>query len=329
MEPYDNSIPSHSWDDPLWNNDNIEETLESMDLFSEQHAREDSTFPIHSPPHLTTDSELLGILSGNAIDDMETDTDDDSDDDTDDEDNQQLPVMQDNVMPDEEWLSGNPRDSIELPFLKSTGLKEPINFFDALCTTELLDLFKDCSNEYGEKEKRTSVSAQSRSNHDKKSIFTNIKNVMCEHGTSDVQLFKNKKNIDYFNARMLEIYYPTKDIKIDESMMLWRGRLRFRQYMKGKRHKYGLKFYALSDQLGVVMKLHLYGGATDTLVGGKKHVNKVVEYLLQDLKNLGHHLFVDNYYTSVDLVKKLRRGEAAATKVDCTKFFKISLIKIV
>lgn len=175
MEPNDNSIPSHSWDDPLWNNDNIEETLESMDLFSEQHAREDSTFPIHSPPHLTTDSELLGILSGNAIDDMETDTDNDSDADTDDEDNQQLPVMQDNVMPDEEWLSGNPRDSIELPFLKSTGLKEPINFFDALCTTELLDLFKDCSNEYGEKEKRTSVSAQSRSKFWKPTTCEEIK----------------------------------------------------------------------------------------------------------------------------------------------------------
>lgn len=38
-----------------------------------------------------------------------------------------------------------------------------------------------------------------------------------------------------------------------------------------------------------------------------------MEYLLQDFKNLGHHLFLDNDYTSVDLVKKLRRGEAAAT----------------
>lgn len=354
MDPYGNPFPSHSWDDPVWNNDNIENTLESMDLFSEQHAREDHDFPIRSPSCLITDTELLGILSENVFDEMETDTDDDPD--TEAEDNEDEPSMQANVMPDEEWLSGNPSDLTEIPFLKNTGLKEvvgnePINFFDALCTSELLELFKTCTNEYGEKQKTTSGSAQSRTkfwypvtceeiklffgvlfhmgfiklnrinDYWKKDIFFNIgifgqamsrnrfllllRMICVSMGEVTSSYLKIKKIIDYFNARMLAIYYPTKDITIDESMILWRGRLRFRQYLKGKRHKYGLKFYVLADQLGVVMKLHLYGGATDTLIGGKNHVNKVVEYLLQDFKNVGHHLFVDNFYTSVDLVKKI------------------------
>lgn len=38
---------------------------------------------------------------------------------------------------------------------------------------------------------------------------------------------------------------PGKSIVIDESMVPWRGRLRFRQYIPGKRHKYGIKLYKL------------------------------------------------------------------------------------
>lgn len=48
---------------------------------------------------------------------------------------------------------------------------------------------------------------------------------------------KIKPIIDFFNTRMFELYYPTKNVVIDESMMLWRGRLQFRQYMKGKKNK--------------------------------------------------------------------------------------------
>ena len=40
-------------------------------------------------------------------------------------------------------------------------------------------------------------------------------------------------------------YDPPKNIALDESMLLWRGRLKFRQYIKSKKHKYGIKFYEL------------------------------------------------------------------------------------
>lgn len=136
--------------------------------------------------------------------------------------------------------------------------------------------------------------------------FLNILRMLCVHvGQTMSSYAKVKSIIDFFNNRISEIYYPTKNITIDESMMLWRGRLGFRQYMKGKRHKYGLKFYALADQLGVIMKLHLYGGASDVLVGGTNHVKKVVNHLMAAYINVGHHLFIDNFYTSVDLTEQL------------------------
>lgn len=54
-------------------------------------------------------------------------------------------------------------------------------------------------------------------------------------------LSKNPSREDYFNKRMEEVYYPKKALSLDESMVLWRKMLSFRQFIKGKKHKYGIK----------------------------------------------------------------------------------------
>lgn len=55
-----------------------------------------------------------------------------------------------------------------------------------------------------------------------------------------------------------------KTVVIDESMILWRGRLRFRQYIKGKRHKYGIKVYKLCLPNGYTYDLDVYSGKSST-----------------------------------------------------------------
>lgn len=65
-------------------------------------------------------------------------------------------------------------------------------------------------------------------------------------------IFKIKSLIDLFNESVNSIYYPVKQITIDESLILWKGRLSFRQYLKGKAHKYGIKLYILADAHGIV-----------------------------------------------------------------------------
>ena len=40
---------------------------------------------------------------------------------------------------------------------------------------------------------------------------------------------------------MSNIYVPEKELSLDESMVLWRGRLVFRQYIKNISHKYCIK----------------------------------------------------------------------------------------
>lgn len=144
------------------------------------------------------------------------------------------------------------------------------------------------------------------SQHMSRDRFLNILrvlNVQDEEGNESLK--KIKTLINAFNDKMKEIYYPTRDLAIDESLMLWRGRLSFRQYMKSKASRYGIKFYVLADTFGVCQKLHIYAGSRDLLVGGRGHAEKVVHLLLQDYVNCGHSLYINNYYASISLVTQL------------------------
>lgn len=53
-----------------------------------------------------------------------------------------------------------------------------------------------------------------------------------------------------------------KNLVIDESVIPFRGRLRFRQYPHGKAHKYSIKVFKLADTNGYIY-LKLYAGKSD------------------------------------------------------------------
>jgi hypothetical protein len=119
--------------------------------------------------------------------------------------------------------------------------------------------------------------------------------------------------INFFNNRMNECYYPSRELSIDESMVLWRGRLRFRQYIKGKRHKFGIKLYVLCEPKGIALKIIMYTGSADPELSGSQHTEKVVLALLADKLDSGHSVFMDNYYNSVNLTKELLKRNTYVT----------------
>lgn len=45
------------------------------------------------------------------------------------------------------------------------------------------------------------------------------------------RIYKIEPVLNHFNNRMNEVYQPSKNFSLDESMVLWRGRLFFRQYI--------------------------------------------------------------------------------------------------
>ncbi|KAH9632993.1 hypothetical protein HF086_000353 [Spodoptera exigua] len=144
--------------------------------------------------------------------------------------------------------------------------------------------------------------------------FLNIMRALnVQNVAGNASLNKIISLIDEINKNMRNIYHPTREVTIDESLMLWRGRLSYRQYMKSKASGYGLKFYNLADNTGTIYKTHLYAGSKDPLVSGPGHTNKVVHLLIDDLKNMGHSLYVDNFYCSIPLTRELLNSRTFCT----------------
>jgi hypothetical protein len=60
-----------------------------------------------------------------------------------------------------------------------------------------------------------------------------------------------------------KILLPGKVLVIDESMVPWRGRLRFRQFIKKKSYRYGVKLYKLCTPEGYTFNIIIYTGKGD------------------------------------------------------------------
>jgi hypothetical protein len=117
-------------------------------------------------------------------------------------------------------------------------------------------------------------------------------------------LNKCQKIVDNFNTTMSNIYYPGQNLSLDESMVLWRGRLFFRQYIKGKRHKYGIKLYELAEPDGLILNFHVFASTEDE-TAGKGHTEEIVKNMMENKLDAGHSIYMDNFYNSYNLANKL------------------------
>ncbi|KAK9693280.1 Transposase IS4 [Popillia japonica] len=102
------------------------------------------------------------------------------------------------------------------------------------------------------------------------------------------------------------VYIPGETVAIDESMILFRGRLKFRQYNPGKANKYGVKVYKLCTSKGFVWNLRIYCG-NDPITEGLDKPGSVVVTLGDKLLNEGRLFITDNWYTSVPLALYLNQ----------------------
>jgi len=78
----------------------------------------------------------------------------------------------------------------------------------------------------------------------------------------------------------------------------------FRQYIPGKRHKYGIKLYIVCEPSGYVWNVLVYSGKSDP-ISGLAHAESTVMKLVEKLLDCGRILHVDNFYTSIPLAQQL------------------------
>lgn len=137
--------------------------------------------------------------------------------------------------------------------------------------------------------------------------FELLMRCVCFYSDVDDQsskLHKIDQVLDHLLKNIKYMYAPSENLSLDEALLLWRGRLSFRQYIPNKAAKYGIKFYELCTPDGFVLNTMIYcgKGTVDNLVG---HANAVVSKLMEDYLGKGHTLFVDNFYTSIPLCSYL------------------------
>jgi hypothetical protein len=104
---------------------------------------------------------------------------------------------------------------------------------------------------------------------------------------------------------------PGKEIVIDKSMLPWRGRLIFRQYIPGKRHKFAVKSYKLCLTGGYTYNIEIYTGKNE-YSSSKGASHDVVMRLIRGLLYEGRILYT--------------RGEQPAVRMRPLKRFKLNLL---
>ncbi|XP_041711128.1 piggyBac transposable element-derived protein 4 isoform X3 [Coregonus clupeaformis] len=112
-----------------------------------------------------------------------------------------------------------------------------------------------------------------------------------------------------------QVFVPYKDLSIDEYLMLWKGRLAFRQYIPSKRHRFGVKFFFLCDvKTGFVQDIIVYTGSTTDVkhYEGLGVSGSVVMTMLAPHLGRGHTLYVDNWYSSPTLFQHLLSNSTGA-----------------
>lgn len=128
-------------------------------------------------------------------------------------------------------------------------------------------------------------------------------------------LFKIRAVIQHLKEKFGSTLILYQNLCIDESMMLWKGRLQFKQYIPTKRHRYGVKFLVLCDcRTGFVLDFIIYTGSETDIVCHRELgiAGSVVMRLMQPHLLKDHNLFVDSWFTSPAIFEELHAYSTGA-----------------
>lgn len=132
------------------------------------------------------------------------------------------------------------------------------------------------------------------------------------------KLVKISPVISYLQQKFQEAYIPYQNLSLDESLLLWKGRLSFRQYIPLKAAKFGIKSYELCDSSnGYTWNIMLYTGSGMEIINPNIPVDaskteSIVLSLMEQLLGKGYTVWMDNFYNSPRLAKFLKEN-----KTDC------------
>lgn len=125
------------------------------------------------------------------------------------------------------------------------------------------------------------------------------------------KLWKIRTFLELIRQNCLRKYNVGRELAIDESMIPFKGRISFRQFIPSKRTRYGIKVWALAESdTSYLANFQIYVGGEPTVLNEECAYGlstAIVLRLMEPYKGNGHHLYMDNFYTSVQLLELLQR----------------------
>jgi hypothetical protein len=125
------------------------------------------------------------------------------------------------------------------------------------------------------------------------------------------KIYKVKEVWDDFIQRCRANYWPAQQVGIDEAIKRFKGRCSFKQYIKSKPVRWGLKVFAVCcSATGYLWNAAIYCGRNDQEDSEKKEMgatHSIALSLLEPLAYKNHIVHMDNFYTSIPLFNALAR----------------------
>ena len=112
-------------------------------------------------------------------------------------------------------------------------------------------------------------------------------------------LQKIRPFVDTLSFTFNNLYYPGKELSLDEGTCPFKGRLNFVTYNPNKPNKWGIKLYQVCDSMtGYCCKFKIAAGESVS-------TKSLVLDLLSSYLGKGHEIYMDRYYTSMPLFEEL------------------------
>lgn len=138
------------------------------------------------------------------------------------------------------------------------------------------------------------------------------------------KLQKIRPIIELLRNRFKSVMKPFKHLCIDESIVPWKGRLSFKQFIPSKRHRFGVKLFVLCDvETGFILDFIIYTGSSTEInneIADLGISGSVVTTLLEPYLDKGHTIYYDNWYSSPHLSRYLlTRKTGSCGTVRCNR----------
>ena len=129
------------------------------------------------------------------------------------------------------------------------------------------------------------------------------------------RMYKVQEIFDYFISACKANYWPYVCVALDEAVKKFKGRCIFKQYIKGKPVRWGIKIFCVCCSLtSYLFNAMFYVGKCEDDSNKEASVtHQTVVKLMQPLAGKNHRVYMDNYYTGIPLFRELEKMDILST----------------